>query len=492
VRVHLSAERRVAGVVFLVALVPRLAVPWTGAGLGGSFGYDGGVYYAAADALLHGRLPYADYTLLHPPGIVLALTPFAWLGTVTTDHTGYMVAITAFAVLGALNAALVARLANRLGWGHRGALAGGLAYALWYGALGAEFGVRLEPLGNFLLLLGLHALVRAEGRPGRRWPLLAGVAIGAALATKIWWTVPAAVVLAALLASPSRRRRAAWYTAGVAVGVTAVAGPFFAAAPGPMWRLVVLDQLNRPRNRHELWRLARITGLGQLGPGLPPVTWYLMALVGVAVAAAGCAAAWRAPYGRVVVALALIQLGVLLVAPTYYEFYDDYLGVALGLVAGAALRERVAARAPAGRWQRVGAAAAVAGLVAVDVVAPTPPTRPFPVAALRPAVAGVRCVMSNTPSALIYLDVLSSGLAHHCPQWVDVAGRLYGPDATGSSRPHAGAGTNARWQRDLTRYLLAGQRVVLFWPGQLVGPALGRRLARSGVVARRRHVVVYR
>src|SRR4051812_1047 len=102
-------------------------------GLGGMYGYDAGVYYGSAGALIHGRVPYRDFILLHPPGLMLALTPFAALGRATTDHAGYVTANVAFNLLAAINAVLVWRIAGLWGFTRRAALVGGLFYAVWWG-----------------------------------------------------------------------------------------------------------------------------------------------------------------------------------------------------------------------------------------------------------------------------------------------------------------------------------------------------------------------
>src|SRR6185312_7300053 len=78
----------IAVVAFLARLLPTLR----GGGLLGMGVYDDGVHFTAAAALLAGRTPYADFVLLHPPGIVVALTPFALLGRLTSDPTGFAVA----------------------------------------------------------------------------------------------------------------------------------------------------------------------------------------------------------------------------------------------------------------------------------------------------------------------------------------------------------------------------------------------------------------
>lgn len=69
-------------------------------------GYDDGGHYGAADALLSGRLPYRDFLLRHPPGIALALSPFAAIGRLTSDPTGMALARLACMAVGALNAAV--------------------------------------------------------------------------------------------------------------------------------------------------------------------------------------------------------------------------------------------------------------------------------------------------------------------------------------------------------------------------------------------------
>jgi len=74
----------IAGLAFALRFGIAL---FSNGGLGGLYGYDAGVYYGAADALIHGRVPYRDFILLHPPLLMLVLTPFAALGRIE-DHAG--------------------------------------------------------------------------------------------------------------------------------------------------------------------------------------------------------------------------------------------------------------------------------------------------------------------------------------------------------------------------------------------------------------------
>lgn len=131
VRPTRRASPALTAVVVLVALASRSTLV-AEAGLDGLHAYDDGVYYAGAAALVAGRVPYGDFLFLHPPGILLALSPFAALGALTSDPVGLATARVASWVLGAVNAALVTRLAAR--YGLVPAAVAGLLYALWFPA----------------------------------------------------------------------------------------------------------------------------------------------------------------------------------------------------------------------------------------------------------------------------------------------------------------------------------------------------------------------
>ena len=141
--------------VAAVAFVGRILVVLRGEGFHALAGYDQGVYYVA-DAFVHGRRPYGGFLLLHPPGIMLFLSPFAALGSLTSDATGMAVARFAVILLGTLNAVLVTRIALR--FGPVAAVVGGLFYALWIPVVVLETQTKLEPLGNTSLLLALWVL----------------------------------------------------------------------------------------------------------------------------------------------------------------------------------------------------------------------------------------------------------------------------------------------------------------------------------------------
>ncbi len=101
----------IAAIAFAVRLVPVVR----GGGLFGLGNYDDGVYYAGATGLVHGLLPYRDFLLLHPPGSLLLLSPFAAAAQVTSDSYGFAAARIAWMLLGAANTLLIWRILRSIG-----------------------------------------------------------------------------------------------------------------------------------------------------------------------------------------------------------------------------------------------------------------------------------------------------------------------------------------------------------------------------------------
>jgi alpha-1,2-mannosyltransferase len=486
--------RIVLGAVSVLALAVRLGiVALSRGGPSGNFGYDPGVYYAAADALTHGRLPYRDFLLLHPPALMLALTPFAMLGRLTTDHIGFMTANTAFAGLGAVNAALVAHVGRRFGLSLGAALIGGLFYAVWYSAASPEMTTRLEPLGTVAFLFGLVALTTRE--PSRRAPfLLAGLAFGTAVSVKIWWSIPLLVALAWVVHARSTRRQALPFIGGVAAAFAVLDLPFFAAAPGTMWRMVVADQLGRhSSNTAPLSRLDNFLSLRAAVPGLPHAAELTAVAAAIVIGLALTVAAWQVATARLVVLVAVSQVLVLLVSPTYFNYYSGYATAALSLVlaAGAHRVGRRRITAQIGRVLAVGSLVGAATLSAVTLFArPVTIVAPFPGSQLADAVRHVRCVMADSPMALIALNDLSRDLANQCPNWVDVSGRTYDVDApVGRSASRTG---NVRWQNDLRRYLLSGDATIMIRSSTGYSAATKQDIERLPVLAHAGGYTIYR
>lgn len=478
-------------VVFAVALACRVAVIARAGGWRGSFGYDAAVYFAASDALTHGRLPYRDFVFLHTPVQVLVLTPFAWLTRVASDQTAFLVANLAITVVGAFNAVLVIRICRRLDFGPEAASVGGLFYATWFGAVGAEYLTKLEPVGNLLLLGAVLTAIEAQRGGGRWLSLTAGGLLGLAVSDKIWWVVPVAGVVLWHAIVARRPRAAVTISAGAVGSAVLVNLPFFIRAPYRMWESVVVEQLSRHRETNPLSRIGDLSTVTRLGGHLSGVVLGLGGLIAGALLVLVVVRAWRVRAARPAVLLLGAQLAVLFTAPSWFPYYTDYVAGALSLTVAAAATRPL----PFGRsllpWvaQRMPTAAA-ASVTLVILVTGSAAVPPLPgAAALSRSVAGIRCVMSDSPMGLIEVNALSRGLAAGCPNWIDVTGRTYGPDrANGVSRAQ-----NRRWQRDLTRYLRSGDALLIVRSrGTGVSAGTHAAISRDGVLARAGGQVVYR
>ena len=443
--------RWVLPVVGVVALVARLAPVLTAGMLRGVHGYDDGVHLAVAQRLIAGIVPYRDEVFLHPPGIAVALAPFAAVAEALGDSWSLALARLAFIVLGAVNAMLVARILTS-----RGALAaavGGGAYALWGAAVAAEHTVYLETPIGLGLLIALGALRRAGTGPagsgstgsgsaatassgaGSRSVALAGLAIGVAVTFKVWVAIDAVVIAALVLARGGSRALGRW-CAWVVLGAAPVLAPFVALAPAPLWHGVVVVQGARPVQGKDL--AGRLGALDPTAALHPPFTAPVALVVALVLLAAVLAplvvavrqrlrpAAWADPvwWG----ALAALQLLALAAAPSFYRHYAAFVAPALCLLLGAGAERGVAAaRAHGGRSARVGPAVAVAvavtaGLALALARPPLPTGGRVDNAVLADFAARHECVWVRNPSYLQLADAAARQLRAGCPSTPDLVG----------------------------------------------------------------------
>ncbi|MDQ7992995.1 MAG: glycosyltransferase 87 family protein [Propionicimonas sp.] len=449
-----SPARVVAPIVIAVAaLCGRLVPVLAGGGLSGRDTYDPYVYYGGAVALSAGRLPYRDFLLLHPPGILLVLQPFAVLGAVAGDAVGMAAARLAFMSMGAASAVLVYQLLRR--HGQAGALVGSGLYAVWFPAFYVERDVRLEAVSSLVLLLGLAAVARLERGRGRRlgWAAGAGALVGFTVVVKVWGVVPLTVLLGWLFVRYGVRAAAA-ALAGAAGVIAAVMVPFATAAPNWL-QLIVFDQLGRSRDPRG-WDY-RLLGMIGLGP-VPPVAAGACLVAGCVLTVAALALGCRTPLGRLHAALAVAGGAVLLAGPTWYPHYPAFIAAPLCLLYGNAagvvlgwIRQG---------WAHRAASAAVATLLAaalVTLVGQSAGLR-FPGARLAAALEGRDgCVTSDRTAALVLTGSLRRNLARGCPVVVDIQGYKF----IGQSGDRSGAETRGRYQRLLVDYLATGSSAIL-------------------------------
>lgn len=460
---RLAGERLLAVlVIFSVAVAVRLMLTLRGSGLFGLHFYDDGVHFAAATGLVHGRLPYRDFLLLHPPGILLVLAPFAevarWLG----DARGFALARLAFMVLGGLNALLVSHYLRAVGV--VAAWLGGLFYALFWPAVYSEHTVLLEGPANTCLLGALVLLApvaTTTGRAGQSSPkatrrlVVAGGLLGFAMTIKIWGVVPVLVLTLWLLV------RAGWRPAaltllGAAAATTVVCLPFFVAAPGKMWRMIVLDQLGRNEAPVDLvQRMNQIAGLTLYR--LPHQVSVAMVLAWVVLVAATLAC-WSKPRMRPVVVLTVALVTTLLLTPSWFVHYTALSAAVVALVVGAGAQRLVDLLAgQLGPAPRLG----VAGLLVATLVGFSLPVASaksgthFDGRTLGSALADrPGCVTSDHAATLILMNVLSRNLERRCRLVVDLGGAHY--DLPSPARGVLSRRRNKEFQAYALRYLRTG------------------------------------
>jgi len=464
-----AGRRRVAswapwGAAVVVAFLVRLLPILRGGGVHFYGRYDDGVYYAAADALTFGRMPYRDFTLLHPPGGILALTPFAAIGRLTSDAAGMTLARLTFMLLGGIAAVLAGVLAARIGRDLGPARVIGPLAALLYAcspaAAYSEQTTFLEPIGGLLVLLALLLLSRRAQHSAVRIDLLAGLALGLACTVKIWYVAPAAAVVAAVLLDRRWDRRlisAMRLTAGGAVGLVLVLAPFVLTAPGDFWRMVVTDQLGRSATPHSRYdRLTSIVGTKTLAAGHPTLS-AAITVIAVILAVGAVLLLIRERQLWPVIAVLLADVAVLFGAPSYFRHYGVLLAAPLAVVVACALGRLLGlVRVDAARLVAVTVVAALAlASGAAVALGPTGKDKAFPPGAFARAPA-LRCVASDDPAGLIQSNRLSADLARGCPVAIDVTGTSYG-EATPRHR-------NLRYQTWLVDYLLGSDAFVLLRP----------------------------
>lgn len=461
-------------VVALVALAIRLGPLLAGPGLLSWDRYDDGVYYTAAASLLDGRLPYRDFVLLHPPLIMLALTPFALLGRLTSDPTGLVTARIVWMLLGTGIAVLAARFAGR--WGTLPALVAGLWVACSTASAYSSQTTYIEPVADLALLGAIVLLSCDRERP--RHELIAGLLLGIALTGKIWYVVPVGTVLLVMLLH--RRFRTVLRTGVAAAAVAAVILlPFFLSAPSQMWHMVVYDQISRPT-------VGQSTPLDRLGVavggrflGLSPSLGNLIAAVATVIVLAGALACLRwERQARIIAAVAIANVALLVNTPTGFHYYGSLTSAPVGIslaVGWAVLGPRLVRPRP---LRLAGAGVALAAIGTGGILVANRPMGPtFPTASLR-AVLPPGCLTTDTPGILVVVNRLSSNLRAGCPVAVDV---------TGASR-----GTKERNRHDnlsyihwLGSYLASGSAVIMQRPvaDGFFGPELrqlGERIYNDG------------
>lgn len=454
----------------VLALGCRLVPVLVGAGLAGRDGYDPYVYYAAAVAVFAGHVPYRDFLLLHPPGVLVVLQPFAALGALFGDSVGMAAARLGFMLIGVASCLLVYRILVRSA-GRTAALVGSVMYAVWRPAVYAERNVRLEAVATLLVLIGLLVLQRTErsARAAAWSSAWAGAWFALSAVVKIWGVVPLAVLAVWLLIAWGWRA-----AARCALGAAAVFGVVFGplSLVAPQWfGMVVLDQLGRNRSAvSEASRLAQLVGLPSLSSGI--VAWFALGVASIVIAAA-LVVALRVPAGRLAAVLTLSMFATLLVGPSWFAHYPAFVAGPLCLVVGTAAGW-AAGRVPTLKLRPVAVPILVGVLAVAGIVI-------LPRGGVRfdgPGVAAILadrpgCITTDTAATLILSDTWRRNLAGGCAVVVDLTGYSYEPSA---NRKGPKRTQDPTFQKFAMSYLRSGTSTIVI---RLVPDGLTKRNRRT-------------
>lgn len=434
-----------------------LSVVSTGS-LRGMLGYDEGVYFGASTGFVSGLMPYRDFVLVHPPGVLIALTPFAALSHLVGDANGWAIARIGVMLLGSLTAVLVCLTARRIN--SVAGIAAGLLYAVWWPAVHVERTTMLEAF----VLAAIAGALWAVRDSDERWPrlVLAGALLGYATGTKLWGAVPLIVLVVWLLVA-RRWRAALTLLASGAVSAALVILPFFLIAPSRMFDLVVLGQLGRGRGgAPESQRIVEMLNLGTDTVIAHGRLVMILAIAGALALAALVAVTWyRVPRARLWVGLLVVQIGVLMYVPVYFAGYSSFIGSALALTVGALVSSL---------WSRRALRISVIGIGGAVLLASgfrsvlLSDHQLIDVGRVEQAIADARCVGSDSPGVLIASNSLTRDLANGCPVVFDVDGTVYAINK-GSNPDHLTSGERRRssteYQRRLEAYFAGNDVIVM-------------------------------
>ena len=421
--------RLIAGLLGLAVLA--FAIRFVGLAFGGGLDsriyLDEGTYFAGAIAFVNGRMPYRDFSILHPPGLLYVLAPFAQIGTMTTEMTGLVLARLAFMILGAVNTVLVGLVGARVS--RATGLAAAALYAVWVLAMTGERSTMLLAPQVMAMLVALLALTgRSAAELTTRRVAVAGVAIGITGAVQIWAAIPAIVILAWLILQTRSRGRdavrvAATYVLSGAATTALLLSPTLLAAGPRMFQMIIFAQATRIPGeaadyitQHTLItvpvsRLRILEGMDALPLGIHV---RLAAVLLLAVAGAGLVllVARRVPAVRLWAAIAASQLAVIMLMPVFLVHYRGWPTPLMALCLGAVVAYGLE-RLPAHR-RAIGATAYAVVLVLLATTSLRPAgSRPF-LDADMPDLSTARCVIADEGYVAIRTHTLVRALQNGC------------------------------------------------------------------------------
>ncbi|MBV8860948.1 MAG: hypothetical protein JO259_03670, partial [Mycobacterium sp.] len=414
--------------------------------------YDDGVYYAAAKSLLHGLIPYRDFTVVHPPLTWVLLLPAAVVGSLFGDPAGMAAARLEVLLAACVNIWLISALVQDLDGDSTRTrrVPGYLAAALYAAAPGAVIAghtVLLETLATLPALVGMRFLLRQPltSRPAA----FGGAALACAVGVKLFAAAYVIVASAWVLVTAGRRFVA--FAGGFLGAAFVILAPYLVAAgPSVLWRDLVQAQLTRPADGPVSigQRLRSLAGLGELPVGLAIAVLIACGIVFLLVLVnAASGRLKKAPQTWAWVGSAVLMAVAFARSPSYFDHYAGFFAAPASIAVGACAAAARQAAAP-----RVATVLAAMVLLTVAGIGSIREATHY---SGQPSLAGAAvdvpktaCVYSDSVSLLISADRFTLP-SQACPGWMDGRGQKLVWSVGAPPDPHFyphGFLVDQRWQ----------------------------------------------
>ena len=442
--------------VFVFAFLARLLSLMFAGGFDSILGYDDGVYFGASAAFVHGLIPYKDFVLVHPPGILLILAPFTWISKLTSDSFAFYAARIFFMLIGATSTALIYVIAKR--FNKPAALIAATIYAVWNPVVRVERTAYLEGIGSLALLVALYLIPKAK--TSKIQISFAGLALGIAVSTKLWFAVPVVIIFAWLVLNKEFLRALIFGSVSFGTFLSIIAW-FWYQAGSRFWELIITAQIHRAN-----FQLPLRTRIDQIF-NFTSLTFLhnsnLRFVVGVAIVTLLTIPFIRFfkkhDQGILILFLFAAQFVVLLQTPVFFNAYPSFVAATLALIAGITL----------GEFHRN----IITGLVIASFITISfhstltqEPGRDLPTKIEQLPLQKSRCVTSDDPVLLALTNTLTKDLQNNCHLIFDVTGVIYGINSTNSQdMPSKQRRLKSDlYQRQIEKYLSSGSVVILGRP----------------------------
>ena len=392
--------------------------------------------------------------MVHPPGILLILTPFTWLANLTSDSFGFYAARIFFILIGAVSTYLIYRIGRK--FNRTAGVIAALIYAVWMPVVRIERTPYLEGIGSLALLIALYLLPKSNALKNR--VAVAGLVLGFAVATKLWFAVPVVIILLWLLFAKQIQRAIIFGATSLAMFLLVIA-PFWYRSGNKFWQLIFTAQLNRGGG--SISSASRIDQIFNFASFSFIHDFKLRYVIGIILVTTVIVPFMkffrRREQGLLILILFIAQFLVLLKTPVFFNAYPSFAAATFALIAGISLGEF---------HRNLFTGSLILLLIGVGVYGSLTqaPGQTLPTKIEQLQFKDNKCVTSDSPAVLALINTLSRDIKNNCHLLIDVTGTIYGID-NGANPYHRTATTRRlrsdQYQKEIEHYLLSGSTIIL-------------------------------